>query len=460
MLVGVSRLGALTVPLTRIPVARTIILTLAQLSCGCFAAPSTPMHDITPISPIVRPSAARVVFCPDAACEAASGAAYRPLGREAGCSWGVVEDPELVRLTAQGVPLTLLYLHQEDLADALADLPAADCVAAILRRAQHFKALSGAWPYLMHLEEMAVLSASATEPARVGAHLEVLRWMTARRRFESTPLADLLVYALEDQTRVVHELRDAARGNLLVEPAAYAAELLREADEAEANALALGDSLRRLGKPDFARGLLHIGLERALFVEPVTPGWVRQLQLDGRPTFTWDRGCATAASLRDAEVWVAGGLTTVQLYRSPDALHQRLAEQTAAQILRDLSPRRAQPREFAAKELPGELSRVRLEALVSLLIALDRARTISDPSSSTLTRIVEQATASLQRATARVPPPTDEAPLSTIARRFQLDGELFRALAALAGDITLVEDVQQALVLQGAAALTGFGVGI
>jgi hypothetical protein len=282
----------------------------------------------------------RIVFCAAEAWASVGARAVTELGAtKDGDRWALIGDAEYLAIRSAGIPLPILYFTKEELAAALRDLDDAQTEEAILRRNDHFSpsATGKSVRRLMEMERATlVLAAVAAEGGYAGfdrAFDEGL-WRITRlagnRRYTSALLQAMFHYALEGDSRLVAEARSAP---------APARDLGAALEASRRYGSVYAQILTELGRLPEGAALLHVNVERVLFIRPADDDILERLHTLHQPHIAHGGGVIAPWPLRMAQSLVDRGKQVEVLFPSLGELHSAIDGLTEAQQKRELDER-------------------------------------------------------------------------------------------------------------------------
>jgi hypothetical protein len=383
--------------------------------------------------------AERIVHLAAAQVDLLRGTSSDVLGRTRSGAWAAVDDRDVLEIGERGPSPALLYFRRADYESGIRGLSPAQIVEAVEWRLRRWApvALERAASEIYRRErERLVLAAKARAEPADGAEildaqfehgLRLLASLVGERRYDSVAIADLVVFAIEADARI------------LAEEARLAATVPEGRRGARAgHARALGAAVARMGRPEYDQSLPFVELQRVAFISPRDAELVQGLRVLKVPFALWREGVIARRPLQHLEELEAEGRTVRILYWNPGEWLQEVQDLTTAQLDREYEERRS--RTDQRQPALEHVDSLRLEQALLRRNVLKAARVDAPEIVPLLETQVAEETRALREALQACPIAGAAASFARIAeasRAAMDDARLFAELAARAGNALL-----------------------
>jgi len=295
------------------------------------------------------------------------------LGRTRDGLWVSLEDRESLEIFERDSALALLYFARAEYESAIRGLSVAQIEEAIRWRLARWApvALENAlfWIYRRERERLSLVALAGTHVPAAGEQvlhrhfdetLRMLADLVGRGRYDSLPIAELLVFVLEGDALLIAEeeyLRQSGDGGEDAAP-------LLGTDAIEARrryARASGAALDRLGRHEFRELLPYSELERGIFISPRDDQLLSGLRWLHVPFTPWRDGVVTRRSVRQIPELIGRGKSVAVLYWNSGEWLEQLDELTSAQLECEYERRATGGKSGLAQAATEHLVSLRLE---------------------------------------------------------------------------------------------------
>jgi hypothetical protein len=290
----------------------------------------------------------------------------RPLGSAAIGFWGLIEQAEWLQLPAT-MGLELLYGSRAEYEHATRGLIFDDKVDALVKRRAMF---SLRLPELaiseVEVRGRAVIAATPSERAELRADwVTALASFTVVRRFARSSALDLLDALRDGEGRLLAELESTSL-NAVESPDPTG----NERRVRQRFGFELGGLAARYGYPEKAEGIPYFDVERAYFVEPVTPELEEHAHAFHDPSLHFHAGLVLPLPEREVGDIEARGHRAQIAFVSRGAFAGALEALTPAQLEVELGERLGRP-DFAEYLVRLRIQQATLREGVRLLAGVD-----------------------------------------------------------------------------------------
>lgn len=258
----------------------------------------------------------------------------------------------LVALLIKQPNIPVLYFSQAEYDRAMRQLSPKETQAAVRKRLQYWTPNAAGqginWIYRdarrsLALEALTKTSAAPGGAAKMEARseqtLQFLAKLTGYGRFDGVSLASMIEIVVEGDVKLRNERLEAQDDAKHAGRSQEAALWGEAARISERYAQELGQSLKRLGKPEYAQALPYIGLERGVFVRPNDPTLGATFRARHEMFADWKDGVVIGWPVREIPDLEKRGKTVAILYFNPGQLEQEMEELSTAQGSREFAER-------------------------------------------------------------------------------------------------------------------------
>lgn len=313
----------------------------------------------------------RVIYCALSGVTALNPLPHETLLKRDDGIVAALADEALRTLISQSAPVSILYFSKENYQQATRGLTQQQIRDVIDRRLKTWapNAADQAVNSLF-LQEQRCLTLTAL--ARTGASgkntdtlqshwgrtIDTLVGLSSDGRYDDLSLSEILVIALEKETELMVELRDAAaegvEGGIPEEKAA----LENEARLRDQAAKALAAVLVKMGKSEYRDSLPQVNIFRGVWIRPRDSTLIAALDIEFEAHVDYREGFVSRWRLRRLPNVQSSGKKVAVFYFDGGQFLESLAETTPAQLTRDFSELEALT--------PAAKTRMRVEFLDSL----------------------------------------------------------------------------------------------
>ncbi len=281
----------------------------------------------------------RIIYCSNEQLTWLENISFTRIGEWEGGAWIAVGDDVIAHMANVHAYPSLVYFGREEYERAVRDLSPEQVKEVVAKRLKQWtpQALDQSTDRLYQGQKQC-LAYSAAAGSEYDEHfarsIGTLDKIIGDERYADTPLAKITLYTLEAESHLIKETELAEAVNT---------EFNDEARKRREYAHQLGKMLKQLGIPGYDENPPFANIQRAVFVSPADPDFIRELKARQLSYIEWNNGLALECPVRKIPALEERGKTVTTLYMNSGQLTDDTTDLTIAQREREFTQRLNNP---------------------------------------------------------------------------------------------------------------------